>query len=74
MKEEQTLEEFLLKRNDNCALLLGIATALIMTKIINEDDRNWWMNAIEEVCYKDNPVPPLHKSSRWKPEWNKDPE
>ncbi len=59
MKEEQTLEELLIIRNDRFALLLGIATALIMNKIINENYREWWINAIEEVFYKDNPVPPM---------------
>jgi len=46
-------------RINRLCFLLGIGTSMIIAPTICKTDRDWWMNAIEEVVCKDNPVPPI---------------
>lgn len=51
-----------IKQNDRVnrlCYLLGIATAMIISPNTCKTDREWWLHALEEVVYKDNPVPPI---------------
>jgi len=42
--------------------LLGIATSIIVRKQVTDDDKQWWLHAIEEVIYKNKPIPELTKN------------
>lgn len=40
-----------------CVMLLGAATNIILGRVVSEEDCKWWLHAIEEVVYKNNPIP-----------------
>jgi len=38
-------------------LMLGMGTSIILSKNPTEEDKQWWMKAIEAVVYRDEPIP-----------------
>ena len=59
MTEKEFADKF-----QRCVMLLGMGTAIILSEKVKEEDKKWWLEAIEEVIYKNNPIPtmPKHKS------------
>ncbi len=55
-------EEELAINHERCLMLLGMGTHLISKRIVSEEDRSWWIHAIEEVIYKNNPIPFIPKN------------
>ncbi len=51
-------EEELRTSHQRCLMLLGMGTHIILQDVVSEQDRIWWKHAIEEVVYRNNPIPP----------------
>lgn len=60
---EESIEK-LIHTNQKLLLMMGFATSLILELQIhstgkNRDNIRWLMEAIENVVYKDEPLPPM---------------
>lgn len=57
------IEQEFIDRTSRISTLLGIGTALIFASNVSASNKEWWMNAIEEVVYKNNQVPRMPEQS-----------
>lgn len=56
MKNEKLMHDLSIKCQ-RYSYLLGIATAIINHSILENEKKEWFLSAVEEVIYKNNPVP-----------------
>lgn len=62
MKDKSVLE--LINMNNRLLMLLGMTTHMLQVHFKNypeskKSDYHWFMDAIDEVVYKNNPIPPF---------------
>ena len=52
MTDDQFADKF-----QRVLLLLGMGTHIILSSNVKQEDKDWWAQAIEDVVYKNKPIP-----------------